>query len=427
VRLLVAALALALAALVGARFGYRTRASSLGARLFFASGSHFLLLGLLLGPHVAGVLSEELFLSLTPFVALGLGWIGLTFGFQFDRALLRNFSTREHAVAFGQAAVALALLTAFGLAVLAADGSWRQATPLVLAAAAAGCIASPTGIAMVFSAGRVRGPVSRLLSVAGSLDGAVGIAALAFVFAVFRAPAADMAAGPLRWVLTSALLGVLFGWLFLSLTRGKPAPEELVLFLIGMALLLAGANMTLAASTLFGSFLTGAVITNMTTGAGHRRIYVALKAWEKPLHIIFLLLAGSLLPMPDWRIALLLAVFLLARVISKACGGLLAGLVLPPGTGCRRFGLGLLSQGGVSIAMAVSVYLTFLAAPVDRHVLDTFFAVVVLAVMANEFLGPNALVKVLRVAGEIDVSITAGGGNDSGPGVVETGGPAENR
>lgn len=404
-RLLLAALALALAALLGSRLGFRPRSASVGVRLLFSSGSHFLLLGFLLGPRVAGVLREELFLSLAPFVALGLGWIGLLFGLQFERETLRRFTREERAVALAQAVIAFLLLVAFGLGLgWSLGGLDRIAILLILAAAAAGAIASPTGIAVVFGALRVRGPVSRLLSLAGSLDGVVGITALAFVFALFRPGTESVSVGALRWVLVSILLGIWFGWLFISLTRGKPAAEELVLFLLGLGLLIAGAHLSMAASTLFGSFVAGALIANLAPGPRRRRVYAALKAWETPLHIIFLLLAGSLLPIPDISIFALVIAYVVARAVAKGAGGLVARRSLGRVPGTRGFGLGLLSQGGISIAMAVSVYLVLFATPSARGPVEAFFATIVLGTVANEILGPHVLVRLLSTAGETDTS-----------------------
>lgn len=129
-----------------------------------------------------------------------------------------------------------------------------------------------------------------------------------------------------------------------------------------------------------------------------------MKAWETPLHIIFLLLAGSLLPVPDLKVVALVAVYVVARAAAKGAGGAIAGWPLRGGAGARTFGLGLLSQGGVSIAIAVSVYLTLFAVPAARVSVETFFAAVVLGTVANEIIGPHALVQVLARAGETQSS-----------------------
>jgi len=122
VRLLLTVLALALLSLLGSRLGFRSRRASLGIRLFVSAGSHYVLLGFLLGPRGAGLVTEGVTQSLAPFIALGLGWIGLLFGLQFDRQTLRSFARREHAMVIGQSIVAWTAIAAGLVGVLLLAG-----------------------------------------------------------------------------------------------------------------------------------------------------------------------------------------------------------------------------------------------------------------------------------------------------------------
>ncbi|MGC9329520.1 MAG: hypothetical protein ACP5I1_17935, partial [Candidatus Hinthialibacter sp.] len=67
---------------------------SLGAQSLFMAGVEFLLIGLIAGPRVANVLSEEALHQLSPVLSLGLGWIGLLIGLQFDRRELLRIPAR---------------------------------------------------------------------------------------------------------------------------------------------------------------------------------------------------------------------------------------------------------------------------------------------------------------------------------------------
>ena len=229
--------------------------------------------------------------SLTPFIALGLGWIGLLFGLQFDRQTLRSFTRREHAMVIGQSIVAWTAIAAGLVGVLLLAGySDAASIAAACAAAAAGCASSPTGAAVVFGSARVSGPFSRLATLATSLDGATGIVFLAIVYAAVHppSPAGLVGLGPLRWILIPVLLALLFGWLFLSLSREKPPPDEFMLFLLALALILAGASLSMATSALCASWLTGVFIANLSPL--RKRVYTALARWEKPVHVLFLLL-----------------------------------------------------------------------------------------------------------------------------------------
>lgn len=401
-RFLLAAILLALIGLVGARVAFPATSRSLGVRLFFSSGTHFLLLGFLLGPHAADLINDVLFASLSPFIMLGLGWVGLLFGVQFDREALARFPLRAQLAGFAQAAVTLVVVAVPALLLLDRGGDGSPLVPaLVLAAGAVACVASPTGTAIVFGSGRVAGPNSRFLALASSLDGSVGILALGAAFSLFLPvlPGPEGALGPLRGVVVATLLGVLFGLLFLSLTRERPASEELMLLLIGVALILAGTNLSLASSVLLGSAVTGALIANLSPIG--RRTYAVLVKWEKPIHVIFLLLAGGLLSFPGWQVLPLALGYLALRAAGKLAGGWVAGRWLRAAGLRPGLGAGLLSQGGLSIAMAVSVTLAFRTYFRAAAEIDLFFAAVVLGVAINELVGPPALRALLTRLGEL--------------------------
>ncbi len=78
-------LILILVALIGARFSFSTLRAPPGPRLVLRTGTHFLLIGFLLGPHVLGLLSQDSLRQLFPLLGMGLGWIGFLFGLQLDR------------------------------------------------------------------------------------------------------------------------------------------------------------------------------------------------------------------------------------------------------------------------------------------------------------------------------------------------------
>ena len=180
---LVSTLVLILLALLGARFSFSTERVPAGPRLLFRTGTHFLFLGLALGPVGLSFLSEDAVVQLYPLLGLGLGWVGLLFGLQLDRATLRAFPRSLHIVALGQAVLTFGIFT--GLALAAGRGAGLVGTPvlaLILAAGATAAVSSPAGIAMVSSNFLVRGQVRQFLFFVASLDAVVGILALQITY-----------------------------------------------------------------------------------------------------------------------------------------------------------------------------------------------------------------------------------------------------
>lgn len=401
-------LLLVLIGLLGAQLSFSQRQVPLGPRIFVAIGGPFLFLGFILGPHLTAVLSQDTLELLTPLIALGLGWIGLLFGLQLDRDHLRQFPRSYLLLAWLQASIAFVIV--FAVAYLIAD-AWLafRFEAVLLAAAATACVSTPAAIALVSNTYMARGQVTRFLFYVASLDAAVGILALGLTHAAHhnRLLGSGVALSLFEWFVISTLLGAFFGVLFVSLTRIRPRSQELVLLLIGLVLFAAGTAFYLSLSPLFICMITGIVIGNLSPM--RRRVYAALSAWEKPIYIMMLVLAGALLQFSSWWIFPLVAAYVASRVLAKWIGGLVAVRVgpkeiQPP----ARFGLALTPQGGLSLAMAISFVLIYVpAVPEFATEVNLLFATVVLAVGISDLIGPFLVRDVLERAGELDRNAAA--------------------
>ncbi|MFH1765256.1 MAG: hypothetical protein ABIF09_13795, partial [Gemmatimonadota bacterium] len=128
-----------------------------------------------------------------------------------------------------------------------------------------------------------------------------------------------------------------------------------------------------------------------------------LQNWEKPIYVVFLMLAGALLNFSTLWILALAGGYALVRGAGKVLSNMVMVRVLPlefPPP--RRFGLGLIPQGGISLAMAISIVLTYGGLMLDgRDAADLLFAVVVLGVILSELAGPFFTRNILVRAGEI--------------------------
>src|SRR5690606_15957867 len=64
------------AAYLAARIAFRY----LAQRFMITSGAEYLVLGILLGPHVSGLMSASVVDSFGPFMTLAIGWMGAVIG-----------------------------------------------------------------------------------------------------------------------------------------------------------------------------------------------------------------------------------------------------------------------------------------------------------------------------------------------------------
>lgn len=401
----VSTLILILLALVGARFSFSTVRVPPGPRLVFRTGTHFLLLGFVLGPRLLGLLTEDAVRQLFPLLGMGLGWIGFLFGLQLDHRNLRQFPLGFHLLAMGQAFLVFLLFFGIGWLILLVSGQMgRIPVLLLMGGAATACISTPAGIALISTNYLVRGKVRDLLFFVASLDALVGIAGLQTVYALF--PPGDLGIGlpllpRLAWVLAALGLGVICGILFLWLTRPRPGGEEMVLFLLGIAAFASGAALQLQLSPLFVSVTMGALVANFSPDP--QRVFRVLQNWEKPIYVVFLMLAGAILQFSTLWILVLALAYALLRGGGKVLSNLIMTRILPLGFEApKRFGLGLIPQGGISLAMAISGVLTYGSLELNgRNAGDLLFAVVVLGVLLSELTGPFLTRNILQRAGEI--------------------------
>ncbi len=402
---LLSTLILILLALLGARISFSSISVPPGPRLVFRTGTHFLFLGLLLGPHFLEFLSPEAVNQLFPLLGIGLGWIGFLFGLQLDRRNLREFPPAYLVLALGQAALTFLVFLGLGWALLGLAGR-DGSVPLLLlfGAAATACVSTPAGVALVSTNYLVRGKVRDLLFFVASIDALVGILALQLTYAFF--PAAGGSVGfaglsGLGWAAAALGVGIVCGIVFLWLTRPRSGPEELVLFLLGLAAFSSGAALQLQLSPLFVSVTMGVMVANLSPEPD--RVYRILQEWEKPIYVVFLILAGALLRFPTPWVFLLALAYALVRGGGKLFGNLVMVRLVPlPVDVPKRFGLGLIPQGGISLAMAISGVLTYgTLSLAGVNAADLLFAVVVLGVILSELVGPFFTRVILLRAGEI--------------------------
>ncbi len=381
--------------LVAGRFLFlRPRPGSWSERVFL-SGGEFLLLGAVIGPHGAGILDFPNLMRLEPFVVLALSWVGLLVGIQLRWRHLVRFPAAYFRLAVVQSAVAL-LITFAALAALfavwtpvaaAVSDRWRAA--LCLGAVAA--LSSPTETAL-HTGGRVGGGhAAGLLRFVPAVDPVVSLAAVAILFAVWHVPS-DGAASALRawpWLGASVAGGLVLGGVFLLLLSSTRDADETVLVVLGMAVFAGGLASVFHLSPLVIGLVAGVVLGNR--GRTQERLVPMFLRLERPLYVALLVLAGAAWRFDELWGYLLAAVFLAARVAAKFLGARAAlaatrlPFAVPP-----RWWLGLLPQGAMAVAVAVS-YAVVYRDPLAERVFSAVLVSTVGLTLASRWLVARAL------------------------------------
>jgi hypothetical protein len=387
-------------ALIGHRRTFTRLRLPVGARLVYLTGTEFILVGVALGDALIGLLDEGTLRSLTPLLSLGLGFVGLIFGIQLELRKILRFPARYLPMATIQAVVTLLVVSVpcyFILKEWFVDDELAILVASLILGATAACTAQ-TALALIGREFGLRGaPVMDLLRYISSVDAAVGLVVLAFASCLLHAqPVIGVDAGvAFQWFVVSLGIGIAMGFLLHLLTEVRCREEELPIFVVGMVTFSSGIALALDLSPLFINTMMGVTVANLT--GSRNRIFNFLARLERPFYILLVVLAGSIWrPGSPW-VLLLAAFYLGLRALGKLGGGRLAVRAAASGTRPpASLGLGLLSQGGMAVAMVMN-YHQLSSAPVTAAVVTT----VLLAVIGNELISPSMAKRVLRTAGEV--------------------------
>ena len=384
----------------------------LAKRFLIVSGAEYLLLGILLGPQVSGILSPDAIESFAPITSLGLGWMGALIGAQ----LVLPRMVRTPAVLYRVAIVESTLTFAFTTALMTVgiyatfEIAPRAALVAGIGLGAVATASATAGVAVVARQLGRRSPVVQQLEVASATNAVFGILASGLLFAIVHPdPNAAVIGRPLtptEWAVITMAIGVVGGALFHLFVGEERKVDRLFVSLAGAVILVSGGATYIRVSPLLAAACFGFVLANTTRSRA--QITIALERIERPLYFALLVLAGAMWrpSVRDWVVLVLL--FLLVRIAAKIGAARLAarwnGML--PALGLH-WGRGLLGQGGLALAIALS-YLYQEDAPLANLVFTAAVAsVLVTDVLSARFVRSLIYVDVAPVvAGEHEVEPT---------------------
>jgi Kef-type K+ transport system membrane component KefB len=348
---------LALAYLGGHRKVVRFQ-ERLGIGGVVTAGFPFVALGLIASHPSVGILNADVITRLRPILHFGLGWLGFIIGAQLDIRVLDRVPKGTAYLIFVEAlgpfaitaAGCGALMIAFGMSI-SDPATWRDMVLLGTAAA----MTAPRkfrGFAnRTWHEGR---GVDVLL---GQLDEMVGVIGLVFITAYFREDTNTTWQLPeTAWVFVSLGLGVAIGVLIFAMIRVPQSNAEFLAIVLGGIAFASGLAGYLRLSPIAICFIAGVLVTNFPNEQ-RQNVFKILHHLERPVHLLFLIIAGAVWSVGDWRGWVLVPLFVAGRVLGKWTGVITAktavGQFLPANFADQRNWVTPLS--GLSIALVISV------------------------------------------------------------------------
>ena len=386
-----ASLALLLAAAL-AYLAARVAFDWLARRFLIVSAAEYLVLGIVLGPHVTGLLSSALVDKLAPVITLALGWIGASLGTQFR--LTRMLSTRARAfrVALAESAMTFVVVGALEFLVVrwSMGSSDQQALLAAVTLGAMAVACNNTGIAVVTELLGTQGSLIEQLEVSSEINAFFATAAFGLLVCIHHTAApASRPLTPTEWAVVSIGIGVVGGTLFHLFLGETQNEDRLFVSLVGGIVLVSGAAGYLRLSPLLAGMFFGIVLVNSTSRP--EGLVDVLGQIERPFYFILLLFGGATWA-PSTRAWIApVALFVVARAAAKIGASRIAARAngALPRLGLH-WGRALLGQGRLALAIGLSYLrqenmpfqnLVFTAAVVSILFTDVFSARLVRAVI----------------------------------------------
>jgi alpha,alpha-trehalose-phosphate synthase [UDP-forming] len=425
----VLAAALAIGAVLWARglgpgdpFGSSTIAFVLGFTLIAASVmgdllrrfrlprlTGYLLFGLIVGPSVGHVITEDMARQLQPVTGLATTFIALIAGLMINLERLRHQLAAIARMTIVTLGIAIAGL--FALAWL--SWPWLPVAPDVGGAAKLAMVlllvlsivsVSPTMTAAVIAETGARGRLSDLVLIMVILADVIVVVLFSLGMQFAREAAGEGVVADvnvlvrLAWEIGGAVaFGALVGALFALYLRYVGREETLVL--IGVCVLLSQVGAAQRLEPLLASLAAGLVIENLAVAEGDA-LRAAIKRSALPILVVFFVAVGSSLQVGALlNLGLAVLVIAIARAVFMRFGVRIGsrGSGIPPDMAGIAW-TGLISQAGITLGLTAVVAAEF----PDWG--GRIQVIIVALIFVHELVGPVLFRNGLHRAGEIDAN-----------------------
>jgi hypothetical protein len=385
-KLLLALVIILVISVLGARLTFVNRRLSLGFRNILLTGTEYILIGVALGGMGIDILDTDALNKLEPFLVFGLCWIGFLFGLQFKVRQLKNLPGFYFSISAIQSFFTFVLVTVSMYLIfkqyMVLPGSILMMVAITLGSSAS-CTAQ-SALAIVSKNYKFKN--RRLLDLMRYISGIDGFYALCFfALALSIFPGAEIVSFDLyksiKWIFVSSAMGIIPALILISLSRVRFSQQEFTVFLIGTVFLCGGLAHQIRYSPLISGLVCGVITANFCRH--HLRALSEVLHAEKSIYICLLLLLGA-----GWDFKLdfslvIAGIYFFMRILGKFIGALTGRKIFKPDYKVPpSLGLGLISEGGLAIAIIINFKLLY------PFIANPLITIIILSVFINELFSP---------------------------------------
>ena len=368
----------------------------------------FMVVGVLLGPSVLNLVDDAMQNNLSFVTDVALGFVALSIGLELSFGVLKRLGMGMVVIILAESLLAFVVVTA-GLYVLTGN------MPLALIFGAIAPASAPAGTVAVIQEYRASGNLTKALYAVVGFDDGLGIIIFGFASAIARSILAAQAgsaaeglwhlvAGPLQEIGLSLLIGIGVAVLYCLLTRLLSTRTDLFILTFAAVLITIGICSMLHLSLILTNLIVGLVAANTQKDTLVEKIRHELAEVMPLLFVLFFVLAGAHLHISALpALGLVGVVYILSRSAGLMGGAWIGAVIGRLEPKIRKYlGMGILSQAGVAIGLALIVKQEFSelsssGAAIGMSVITTVTATSIVF----EIVGPILTKVGLRRAGEI--------------------------
>ncbi len=393
--------------IVGIVLGLGFFGSKLVARLKAPQILGSMLIGLCLGPALAGLWDAQTLRQwgelVVPFT---LSMIGFGIGSEMKIEVLKKLGRSILLIAVCESLATFVLVA--GAVLLVAPR--ELALPLAILLASLAVATAPTTTAAMLRELKASGPVTTTMLAVIGIDDVIGLLAFAVALPLAASILGDASKistataviGVAKEILISPLVGLVIGWLLSQGVKQLRNRGEVLIVTLSALAIAAGLSRQFNLSVLLVTLSAGMTLTNRNRIVANR-VYESLGAFMPPFYVLFFALVGAnIQPVHLKTIGLVGVLYCIARCLGKWLGALGGARLAGADPEVRRYlGLGLLSQGGVAMALALSASrrLSEMGGPA-AEMGQLCLTVIASSTLVLFFLGPPAIKYAIGRVGE---------------------------
>ncbi len=380
----------------------------------------YMILGVILGPSLFDLIDHEMQSNLSFITEIALGFVALSIGLELSWRSLKKQGMGIISIIFAESFIAFGV-TAIGIYLLTKD----ICISLIFASFAPA--SAPAGTVAIIKEYKAKGSLTKALYAVVGFDDGLAIIIFGFSAAIVKMLLNQETPGveslsfiqsmipPIKEVVLSLVIGGITAVIISLLTRKIKSKSELLILVVGFILFSNGLCTIFHLSLILTNMVIGLIIVNTQRHELVHKMHEVLSDVMPLFFILFFALAGANLHVSALpSLGALGLVYILCRSVGLIGGARIGGIIGNVEPKIKKYvGLGILSQAGVAIGLALIVKQEFaglgkvveIVNGVPIHSGDRIGTIGITTITATciffEIIGPILTKVALTKAGEI--------------------------